>query len=340
MDHTLPKRNCKIRVHNLNLEKSDINLKISDPDKGKRIDRVIHDLLPQYTRSFLQHLIKQGQILLNGKRTKAGQKLKVNDRISVHIEAPQPSHILPQKMELSIVFEDKYLLVLNKPSGLVVHPGAGNFTGTLVNGLLYHCQDLSGINGVLRPGIVHRLDKNTSGLLVVAKNNASHIHLAKQFETRDIIRVYTALVWGKFDKKSGQIKTHIDRSHRDRKKMTVTESRGREAITNYEVLEDYEFFSLLKLILKTGRTHQIRVHLKHIHHPVFGDPDYGGRQAQLNRLPAYRRMQGVQLLKSISRQALHAHSLSFIHPQSGQRLSFNSDLPADIQGLLRNLPLN
>jgi 23S rRNA pseudouridine1911/1915/1917 synthase len=322
------------------LEKTEYKFRVSASNSGNRLDKLVHSLLPQYTRSFLQHLIRSGNILLNGKKTKSGQKLKPEDKIHVHIKAVEHSTVIPEKMDLEIVYEDNDLLVVNKPSGLVVHPGAGHYTGTLVNGLLYHCHDLSGINGVLRPGIVHRLDKNTSGLMVIAKNNESHLKLARQFDTREIIRTYIALVWGKFENKSGQIKSRISRSQRDRKKMTVTSSGGREAITNYLVLKDYEYFSLLKLSLKTGRTHQIRVHLKHIHHPVFGDPDYSGRQAQLNRLPSFLKTPAMDLLKRISRQALHACKLAFIHPHSGKRISFKTDLPDDFKRLLCGLPLN
>jgi 23S rRNA pseudouridine1911/1915/1917 synthase len=321
------------------LEEIEYKFIVSATHSGNRLDKIVQKLIPQYTRSFIQHLIDRGHILLNENKAKSGQKLKENDTIFVHIAIPEPSTLLPQKMDLSIVYEDKQILVVDKPAGLVVHPGAGNFSGTLVNGLLYHCDDLSGINGVLRPGIVHRLDKNTSGLLVVAKNDISHIKLAKQFETRDIVRTYVALVWGRFGEKAGQIKTQIDRSRRDRKKMVVSKSRGREAITNYHIIRDFEYFSLLKLTLQTGRTHQIRVHLNHINHPVFGDPDYGGRQAQLNRLPGHLRTKGSNLLKKMPRQALHARFLSIVHPESGQRLSFKSKLPYDFRNLLQNLPL-
>ena len=228
-------------------------------------------------------------------------------------------------------------LLVDKPAGLVVHPGAGNRTGTLVNALLYHCTNLSGINGILRPGIVHRLDKNTSGLLVAAKNDASHIFLTRQFETRDIERTYRALVWGQVSPATGQIETFIGRSMRDRKKMSVSGERGRQAVTNFTLEEHFNYFSLLRLTLGTGRTHQIRVHLNHISHPVFGDPDYHGRQAQINRIPSNRQNYVLNVLKQLPRQALHAATLSFIHPESKKRMVFNSQLPADFENAQRLL---
>jgi 23S rRNA pseudouridine1911/1915/1917 synthase len=301
------------------------------------LDKFLQEHFPQYTRSFLQRLIAEGSISVNGRDVKAGQKLKIGDRIAVTIPEPQLSSITPEHMHLDIIYEDHHILVLNKPAGLIVHPGAGNYSGTLVNGLLAYCKDLSGINGILRPGIVHRLDKNTSGLLVVAKDNQSHLRLAEQFETREISRFYKALVWGIFKEKEGQVETLIDRSHRDRKKMAVSASRGRQAITQYKVIEEHGYFSLVQLALKTGRTHQIRVHLQHIHHPVFGDAEYGGRQKQLIRLPDNLRSRGTQLLKHIQRQALHAYALSFTHPVEERKVSFEAGLPPDFDGLMQKL---
>jgi 23S rRNA pseudouridine1911/1915/1917 synthase len=261
---------------------------------------------------------------------KSGYKLRINDKILIRLEKAQPSKILPENVPLNILYEDNHLLVINKSAGLVVHPGAGHRSGTMVNGLLFHCKTLSGINGVLRPGIVHRLDKNTSGLIVVAKTDESHVFISKQFETRDIIRTYHAFVWGVPSTNSGEIETKIDRSHRDRKKMSVTTQRGRKAITSYTIIQSFNYFSLLELTLKTGRTHQIRVHLNHINHPVFGDPDYNGRNIQLKSLPASIRNNALQLLKIIDRQALHAKKVSFIHPQRKERVSFDSELPEDM----------
>lgn len=245
--------------------------------------------------------------------------------------------ILPEEMPLVIVFEDESLLVINKPAGLVVHPGAGNRRGTLVNGLLHHCRLLSTVNGAMRPGIVHRLDKNTSGLLVVAKENPVHVALARQFETKEIVRVYHALVWGSFLKPEGEIETFIERSRKDRKKMHVAKNHGKWALTTYQVVKSFGNFSFLELVLKTGRTHQIRVHLNHIGHPIFGDAEYNGRQSQLSRLPASLHTFGLSLLRQMNRQALHARKLSFIHPRTGQAMQFETALPQDFQDLLNTL---
>jgi len=264
--------------------------------------------------------------------------LKSGDQILIRFNLPAMSDtVVAEKMPLDIVYEDSDLLVLNKPAGIVVHPGAGNRNGTLVNGLLYHCQTLSTVNGALRPGIVHRLDKNTSGLLVVAKTDQAHLSLSRQFESRDIVRTYQAVVWGDFSAAEGKIESFIDRSRKNRQKMTVVKNRGRWALTLYRVLKSFRYFSFVELTLKTGRTHQIRVHLDHIHHPVFGDPEYNGRQGQFSRLPAPARDFAAQLLKKINRQALHARQLSFIHPRLQERVSFASSLPDDIQQIVDEL---
>lgn len=299
-------------------------------DVGERLDKFLHCNYASHSRSHLQKLINRGNVLVNNSLVKSGYKLRINDKILIRFEKAQPSKILPENVPLNILYEDNHLLVINKSAGLVVHPGAGHRSGTMVNGLLFHCKTLSGINGVLRPGIVHRLDKNTSGLIVVAKTDESHVFISKQFETRDIIRTYHAFVWGVPSTNSGEIETKIDRSHRDRKKMSVTTQRGRKAITSYTIIQSFNYFSLLELTLKTGRTHQIRVHLNHINHPVFGDPDYNGRNIQLKSLPASIRNNALQLLKIIDRQALHAKKVSFIHPERKERVSFDSELPEDM----------
>ena len=266
--------------------------------------------------------------------------MRAGDSLRIQLQsASLADHLQAEDIPLDIVYEDEYLLVVNKPAGLVVHPGAGNRSGTMVNALLHHCRDLSTINGTLRPGIVHRLDKNTSGLLVVAKTDAIHLQLVRQFETRDITRIYQAVVWGNFRVKEGEIESLINRSKRDRQKMTVVKNHGKWALTTYKVLQSYNYFSLVELVLKTGRTHQIRVHLNHIHHPVFGDPDYNGRQNQLSQLPLSVRAKAIDLLRIINRQALHAQKLSFIHPHIQQRMDFVSILPPDIKRLLAELAI-
>lgn len=281
----------------------------------------------------MQNLIKSGHIKLNDVLVKSGVKINNSDVITGCFPIPRESHIKPENIALNILYEDDDLVIINKPAGMIVHPGAGNRSGTLVNALLYHCKSLSGINGILRPGIVHRLDKNTSGILVVAKNDISHVNLSRQFEKKEIQRIYHAFVWGVPKPESGEIVTQIGRSRRDRKKMTVLRSQGREAITGYRLIEDYIYLAHLELSLKTGRTHQIRVHLNHIHHPVFGDADYNGRTSQLHRLPSHLQKRGASLLKGIDRQALHAKTLSFLHPRIKKIMEFDSDLPADMSGI-------
>ena len=302
--------------------------------RQKRLDRLLMKRFPEMSRSHLQVLITTGAVVVNGKQVKSGYSVKPGDRIDVFFREPQLSEITPEDIPIDIVYEDEALLVINKPAGLVVHPGAGNHTGTMVNALLFHCKTLSGINGILRPGIVHRLDKNTSGLLVVAKNDSSHRFLARQFETREIIRTYQALVWGAPNEDTGEISTLIDRKASDRKKMSVSTERGKPAVTTFNIIRRYLYFSMLELQLRTGRTHQIRVHLKHIHHPVFGDPEYDGRRSQMGRIPSADRGYVISLLAKLDRQALHARRLSFIHPLSEKRISFDSDLPEDISGVV------
>ena len=311
---------------------------IKSSQSGLRLDKYLNDTFSEFTRSHLQNLIEKGLVTVNGNTTKCGHKLHDGDRVAMIIPLPEPSKINPENIPINIVFEDESLLVINKPAGMVVHPGAGNWQGTLVNALLYHCKTLSGINGVLRPGIVHRLDKNTSGLMVVAKNDHSHVNLSRQFESKSIVRTYQAIVWGVPKETTGEIETNIGRNPRDRKKMAVLGQSGKSAITDYKILENFIYLSLLQLILKTGRTHQIRVHLNHIHHPVFGDPEYNGRKSQINRLPLQIQRRGMGLLKIIQRQALHAKTLSFIHPVSQQKVVFDSELPEDMAQVLIKIP--
>jgi 23S rRNA pseudouridine1911/1915/1917 synthase len=310
---------------------------INAPSANLRLDHFLTAKFKQFTRSHIQHLIADGYVTVNNTRVKSGYKLRFADTIRITIPEPEPSPLLCENIPLKIIYEDSSLLVIDKPAGMVVHPGAGNRTGTMVNALLYHCKSLSGINGILRPGIVHRLDKNTSGLLVVAKSDQSHLFLTSQFDTREIYRVYNAVVWGIPKNSEGTIETNINRSHRDRKKMSVSDTRGRPAITTYHVQEEFNGFSLLRLTLGTGRTHQIRVHLNYINHPVFGDREYNGGISQLNRFAADRKRYVTGILKNMPRQALHACELSFIHPVLKKRLSFSSPLPADMHRVIKAL---
>lgn len=274
---------------------------------------------------------------LNGNIIKPSHPVEEGDLITVEIPPSEQTEIVPENIPLDILYEDESLLVVNKPAGLVVHPGAGVRSGTLVNALLHHCQDLSGVGGRLRPGIVHRLDKDTSGILVVAKDDLAHHYLQKQFAEKTARREYRALVWRQVDAPKGQIDTFLNRSKSDRKKFAVSAS-GKPALTFYEVEKRYPFLTLLRVWLKTGRSHQIRVHLKHINHPVFGDPDYGGRNKQIKQISHLPHRQiALNLLNLIDRQALHAFQLEFEHPTKKEWMQFSAPLPADFQNVLNEL---
>ena len=310
---------------------------VQENEQSRRIDRFLANKLPDFSRSFLQKLIRNQQITVDGSPVSSSYQVSTGNLIDIRVPPPAETTLIPEAIPLDIVFEDSQLLVVNKAAGMVVHPGAGIHSGTLVNALMHHCQDLSGVGGRLRPGIVHRLDKNTSGLLVIAKNDVAHVHLQKQFADKSASRTYQALVWGRPQPPADTLTTFLNRSKSDRKKFAVAKE-GKEAITLYETMETFSFLSLLKIRLKTGRTHQIRVHMSHLQHPVFGDPEYSGRKKQINRLSALsERNFAVYLLKGIQRQALHAITLGFQHPVSGELLSFSSALPKDMSSLLLNL---
>lgn len=282
---------------------------------GTRIDRFLSGEDTGLSRSALQGLMAQGHVLCNGRPVPKSQKLKAGDTLLVEIPDAKPIEAVPQNIPLDIVYEDEHLLVVNKPKGMVVHPAPGNPDGTLVNALLWHCQgSLSGIGGLIRPGIVHRIDKDTSGLLVVAKDDATHIGLSQQMAVHSVERAYHTVVYGGFTQEQGVVESSIARSHTDRKKMAVYpvgEPRAKYAYTGYQVLERLGNFTLLECRLKTGRTHQIRVHMASIHHPVAGDPVYGPHNC----------------ITSLGGQCLHAKTLGFIHPATGQALRFDSELP-------------
>ncbi len=305
------------------------------PKKEKeRLDVFLTREIGHFSRAYFQRLIEEEKVLVNGKPQKASYPVVPGDRIEVLIPPPKKYDVIPEDIPLNIVYEDAHLIVINKPAGLVVHPAVGHFSGTLVNALLYHCRDLSGIGGELRPGIVHRLDKDTSGLLVAAKDDYTHRKLSEQFSGRTIEREYWALVWGIPSPRSGRIETLIGRSPTNRKKMAVLEEGGKVAITTYETQERLFLLSLVKLKLGTGRTHQIRVHMAHIGHPVFGDSPYGGRNRRLGALTAAERKIAAKYLEMLPRQALHARTLGFEHPHTHERLRFESDLPEDMKALL------
>jgi 23S rRNA pseudouridine1911/1915/1917 synthase len=305
---------------------------VSDEEEKQRLDLYLNPFLPDLSRSRIQQLIQEGAIRVDGGVVKPSYRVRAGDRVTVAIPEPSrlPLQVEAEAIPLSVAYEDGHLLVVDKPAGMVVHPAPGAWTGTLVHALLAHCDDLSGINGVLRPGIVHRLDRNTSGLLVVAKSDAAHRHLAAQLEARTISRKYTTLAWGRVVG-SGTIDAPIGRSARDRKKMGVRPD-GRRAVTRYAVGEEFAFLTQLDLQLETGRTHQIRVHLQHLGHPVFGDPDYSGRSFVRGVAQQHRR-RAAELLNLIPRQALHARRLGFAHPITGERIELESPLPEDLADL-------
>lgn len=313
-----------------------LKIVVGREDAGQRLDKVLAAHAPQVSRSRFQGLIDGGHI-----RPAQGSSYRVKEGEVFHVTIPPAVEAVPrpQKIDLDIVYEDRDLLVINKSARMVVHPAAGNHDGTLVNALLAHCGDqLSGVGGVRRPGIVHRLDKETSGLMVVAKNDAAHQGLSQQLSSRKLKRVYQAIVWGAVSPPSGKITTQIGRSKTNRKKMAVIDKGGKEAITDYKKLESFGLIaSLVECRLQTGRTHQIRVHMAHIKHWLVGDPVYGRGSAEkflrLNKA-------GVALsaaLLDFQRQALHAASLEFIHPISETRISLTAALPEDMQNLLRIL---
>ena len=296
---------------------------VYDLSSSSRIDAYLSEV-SEFSRSRITMLIEEGAVLLNGNPTNKKAKLKNGDVIILSVPEPVEYTAKPENIPLQIVFEDEHLLVVNKPKGMVVHPAAGNYEGTLVNALLYYCKDsLSGINGVLRPGIVHRIDKNTSGLLMVAKNDAAHIGLAQQIKDHNFVREYEAVVYGNVKNDSGIINAPIDRHPQKRKQMAIVNG-GREAITHYSVIERFGEFTHLRLKLETGRTHQIRVHMASIGHPVAGDDVYGPKK----------------VITSLSGQCLHAKKLGFIHPITNEYLEFESDLPEYFTKFIERIKLN
>ena len=285
---------------------------------GERIDVYLSSLLDDVSRSAVQGYIEKEYILVNSKKIAKNYKIKVGDEITVSVPPPHETEILPQDIPLEIVYEDDYLLVVNKPKGMVVHPAAGNEDGTLVNALLFHCKGrLSGINGVIRPGIVHRIDKDTSGLLIVAKNDFAHISLSEQIRAHSFTREYEAIATGRFRETEGTLDYPIGRSAADRKKMCVTEKNSRHAVTHYSVVTQYEKFAYLRLRLETGRTHQIRVHLAYIGHPILGDGVYG------------------KSVPGLCGQCLNAKKIGFVHPKTNEYLEFETPTPDYFLSLMR-----
>ena len=306
--------------------------------RKERIDLFLSTAIENATRSRIQKLIEAELVWVNGKNIKSSYQVQPGDIVDVSIPiTPRPEENEPEEIPLNIIYEDDYLLIVNKEAGMVAHPAYANYTGTLVNALLHHVNKLSNLNEPGRPGIVHRIDKNTSGLLVVAKDDWTHAQLAAQFAKHNIEREYWAVVWGKMKEPVGEIDTYITRSKYDRKKFTTSKTEGKHAVTMYSVIEEYEFASLLKLNLKTGRTHQLRVHLSGIGHPIFGDPVYGGREIMFGTSLPKMKSRIQNLLKLMPRQALHAKTLGFIHPNTKKLVRFDSDLPDDMKELIVRL---
>lgn len=293
---------------------------VKDSDAGQRIDKLLSIQLTDFSRSYIQKLLSNRAVLIHGQPIKSNYKVKEGDYIQVEIPEPEVLDVHPENIPLDIVYEDTDILIINKPKGMVVHPAAGHYSGTLVNAILYHCQDdLSTINGVLRPGIVHRIDMDTTGLLVICKNNMAHQSLAEQLKVHSITRKYTAIVYDNIPEDNGTIHKTIGRHPVDRKKQAVNVRNGRDAITHYRVLERFGGkYTMVECQLETGRTHQIRVHMASIHHPLLGDTVYGPSKDPFH-------LQG---------QTLHAGVLGFIHPRTGKYVEFHSELPEYFQNLI------
>lgn len=307
-----------------------MKFKAKSEDTGLRLDVWLNRQMPGFSRSRVQALIRAGNVLVDGHRTRS--HCRVTDGLEAHVEipAPVPTELVPENIPLEVLHEDSFIVVLNKPAGLVVHPAGGHWTGTLANALLAHCKDLAGIGGEMRPGIVHRLDRDTTGAMVVAKNDRAMEVLARQFKKALVHKEYVALVHGAPDPATGRIETMIGRSRHDRKKMSTKPVAGRRAVTNYEVAERFKDCSLVRLVIETGRTHQIRVHMTHIGHPVVGDQQYGRKRG------GRRASAGIDLF-AVPRQMLHAEVLRFKHPKDMKPVEFRAPLPGDMADLLARL---
>ena len=303
--------------------KETITVQAEAQDKGKRIDKFISEVVDDATRSYIQKLISEGLVEIQGKKvTKSGNKLKGNESITINLPEDEVLELVPEDIPLDIIYEDSDIIVVNKGPDMVVHPAHGNYSGTLVNALLYHTKELSGINGDIRPGIVHRLDKDTSGIIVVAKNDAAHENLAKMFKEKNLEKTYMCIAKGIFKDKEGRLETFIGRDPKDRKKMAVVEENGKLAISNYKVLDESKNHSLVEVKIETGRTHQIRVHMKYLNHPIMGDTTYGNGS------------------DGAKRQILHAYKLKFIHPGTGEEMTVVAPLPEDFKVAAKHVGLD
>jgi len=306
------------------------SIRVTEKDQGRRLDQFLSETNLTLSRSRAKNLIEKQHIFLNQKPTKPSAHVKAGDLVSGILPEPIPLSLKPEPLPLTILYEDASIIVIEKPAGMVVHPAHGNPSGTLVNALLYHCKDFTGINGVLRPGIVHRLDKDTSGVMVVAKEEEAYHHLTRQFKNRTVEKTYLAIVYGKLNQVEGFIDSAIGRHPSERKRMSTRTKKGRMAMTRWRRADELNGFTLLEVFPQTGRTHQIRVHLSSIGHPILGDPLYG-RKGRLGRIhdTVFK-----ECVKKMNRQALHAQRLIFTHPRSGERVQFTAPLPRDMSGVL------
>lgn len=300
-----------------------VNIAVSEEQTSERLDKFLSTTEPEWSRTQVQQWVKDGLIEVNGKQVKANYKVQAGDQIKVEIPDPEALDVEAESMDLDIYYEDEDVLVVNKPRGMVVHPAPGHVTGTLVNGLMAHCNDLSGINGVMRPGIVHRIDKDTSGLLMVAKNDMAHESLVNQLVAKTVTRKYTAVVHGIIQHDTGTIDAPIGRDKKDRQSMTVTKENAKQAVTHFDVMERFKDFTVVECRLETGRTHQIRVHMKYIGYPLAGDPKYGPRKTV-----------------DFNGQLLHAGVLGFDHPRTGEYMEFTAPITADMRGFIDSLRNN
>lgn len=298
------------------------SLKVEEGEGGIRVDRYLSEQLPDLSRSYLQKMIKEGRVLSNGKSVKASEKTTEGQTLELEVPDPVEPEILPEDLNLSILYEDADVILINKPKGMVVHPSAGHYTGTIVNGLMYHCkEELSGINGVLRPGIVHRIDMDTTGVIIACKNDKAHSAIAEQLKEHSITRRYRAIVCGNLKEDTGTVDAPLGRHPVDRKRMAVVQRGGKEAVTHYKVLERFGNYTYIECQLETGRTHQIRVHMASIGHPLLGDEIYGRAKSPF-------KLQG---------QTLHAMVLGFVHPSTGAYMEFEAPLPEYFERVLENL---